>query len=132
MDIERQDQGVTFKTHKSSRSRYRISADELDCWAPSKADLRQDFDGKTPRVGLSISASAASSEACGPCCMPAIVSEAWPSGWIMNCRVALAVLLPIERPRRSVSCQSVPPSAGVTITSMVRLGPVRRARKPLQ
>src|SRR5271157_4444173 len=24
------------------------SAEELDCWAPSKADLRQDFDGRRP------------------------------------------------------------------------------------
>src|SRR4051794_17891749 len=39
---------------------------------------------------------------------------------------------PIERPSKSVSCQTVPPSAGVTITSMVNLEPVRRANKPLQ
>jgi hypothetical protein len=45
---------------------------------------------------------------------------------------AFAVMHPIERPSKSVSCQTMPPSAGVTITSIVNLGSVRRASKPLQ
>jgi hypothetical protein len=64
--------------------------------------------------------------------MAAIVSDALPSAWIMNRRGALAVMRPIERPSRSVNCQTVPPFAGVTITSMVNLEPLRRANKPLQ
>ena len=48
-----------------------------DCWIQDRAGGRLGF-------CLSISARAASSEACGPCRMPAMVSKAWPSGQIVN------------------------------------------------
>jgi hypothetical protein len=107
------------------------SADELDCWAPSKTDLRQDFDGRRPGVPLDLSQCSVE-RGMRPLLYGGHSFRCVALRMVMNRRGALAVMRPIERPSRSVNCQTVPPFAGVTITSMVNLEPLRRANKPLQ